>query len=153
MCMPEHRRKSWIEDILNPEEDWWCIVSLMSKLFGFYVLWIRVVLFTFILCFRRAEYEGLCYLWTWDVCMVCAILCDRFGFWIYWFLGVYYGDGWIRYLCYHYILCNVLVLFYFIFLSYYNLWLMLLVELFDRVLFPMLMVSSLCSITCWGVDC
>ena len=21
MCMPEHRRKSWIEDILNPEED------------------------------------------------------------------------------------------------------------------------------------
>ena len=21
MCMPEERRKSWIEDILNPEED------------------------------------------------------------------------------------------------------------------------------------
>ena len=21
MCMPEHRRKSWIDDILNPEED------------------------------------------------------------------------------------------------------------------------------------
>ena len=21
MCMSEHRRKSWIEDILNPEED------------------------------------------------------------------------------------------------------------------------------------
>ena len=21
MCMPEHRRKSWIEDFLNPEED------------------------------------------------------------------------------------------------------------------------------------
>ena len=40
-------------------------------------------------------------------------------------------------------------LFYlFNFLSYYNLWLMLLVGLFDRFLFPMLMVSSLCWITC-----
>ena len=40
-------------------------------------------------------------------------------------------------------------LFYlFNFLSYYNLWLMLLLRLFDRFLFPMLMVSSLCWITC-----
>ena len=41
-------------------------------------------------------------------------------------------------------------LFYLIifFLSYYNLWLMLLVGLFDRFLFPILMVSSLCWITC-----
>ena len=35
-------------------------------------------------------------------------------------------------------------LFYLFFLSYYNLWLMLLVGLFDRFLFPMLVVSLLC---------
>ena len=34
MCMPEHRRKSWIEVEL------YCI---KFKLFGFYLLWIRVV--------------------------------------------------------------------------------------------------------------
>ena len=38
--------------------------------------------------------------------------------------------------------------FFFFFLPYYNLWLMLLLRLFDRFLFPMLMVSSLCWITC-----
>ena len=76
MCMPKYRRKCWIEDILNPEEDWWCIVSPMSKLFGFYVLWIRVVLFTFILCFvwiiqrfmlfmNLGCLYGLCYIMWW----------------------------------------------------------------------------------------
>ena len=56
---------------------------------------------------------------------------------------IYYNIN-SRCLYYTNILCNVLVLFIYFFLSYYNLWLMLLVGLFDRFLFPMLMVSSLC---------
>ena len=46
MCMPKYKRKSWIKDILTWRriEGWqYCI---KSKIFGFYVLWIRGVLFT-----------------------------------------------------------------------------------------------------------
>ena len=40
-----------------------------------------------------------------------------------------------------YIILIYYVMYYTFFLSYYNLWLILFVGLFDRVLFPMLMVS------------
>ena len=52
-----------------------------------------------------------------------------------------------------YVYIMLFTCFNYFLLSYYNLWLMLLVGLFDRFLFPMLMVSSLCWITSKGVDC
>ena len=50
---------------------------------------------------------------------------------------IYYTIQVMRCTCYDYI-----------FNKNYNLWLMVFVGLFDRFLFPMLMVSSLCWITC-----